>query len=149
MKRLVLDTGVVVEYIVLRSPYRVKVARLFEKASIGELELYVNTITLSEVLYIASRIYRAAGIDDPNREAMDLVEWVKSRTQVVSVDESIAVRAGELKKQLRIALPGCLVIASAEAVKAVPLFRKPEKEMKPAMSSLRQLGVKFLGEIQV
>jgi predicted nucleic acid-binding protein len=127
----------------------VKIAKLFKKASIGELELYINAITLGEVLYVASRIYQVAGIDDPNREAMDLMKWLKSRTQIVSVDESIAVRVGELKKQLRIALADCLVIASAEAIKAVPLFRKPEKEMKPVMSSLRQLGVKFLGEIQV
>jgi predicted nucleic acid-binding protein len=80
---------------------------------------------------------------------MDLVEWVRSRTQIVSVDESIAIKAGELKKQLHIALPDCLVIASAEAIKAAPLFRKPEEEMKPSMSTLRQLGVKFLGEIEV
>ncbi len=149
MKRLVLDTSVVVEYIVLRSPYRAKVVMLFERASTGELELYVNTVTLSEVLYVSSRIYQVAGVDDPNREALDFVEWVKSRAHVVGVDEGIAVRAGELKKRLRIALPDCLVIATAEAVKAVPIFKKPEEEMKPVMSSLRQLGVKFLEEIQV
>ncbi len=54
MERLVLDTGVLMEYIVLRSPYRSVVAKLFEEATAKKLELYVNVITLSETLYVAS-----------------------------------------------------------------------------------------------
>ena len=147
MERLVPDASVFLDYIVLRSPYRPLVARLFDKASSGKLKLYVSAITLSEIVYVASRIYQAAGLSDPNREALDLVEWIKSRAQIIEVNYDIAVRAGELKKKLRIALPDCYVIASAEAVRAIPLFRKVEEEMKPVLSDLRALGVKFLNEL--
>ena len=143
---MVLDTSVLVEYIVLRAPYRLRVARLFEEASAGRLELYVSAVTLSETLYVASRIYQAAGLQDPNREALDFVEWVKSRAKVLGVDEDIALRAGELKKQLRIALLDCYVIASAEALGATPLFKKLEEEMKPAANNLRKIGARFLEE---
>lgn len=54
MERLVLDTDVLMEYIVLRSPCRSVVAKLFEEATAKKLELYVNVITLSETLYVAS-----------------------------------------------------------------------------------------------
>jgi predicted nucleic acid-binding protein len=149
VEKLVPDTSVLIEYIVRRSPYRPKVAGLLERASTGEVELYVNAVTLSEILYVASRIYQVAEVDDPNREALDFVYWIKSRARPVNIDEGIALRAGELKKELHIALPDCYVIASAEAVKATPLFKKLEEEMKPKIGDLRRLGVKFLDEIKL
>lgn len=147
VEKLVLDTSVLVEYIVLRSPYRTKVAKLLDKALTGELKLYISVVTLSEILYVASRIYQVAGIDNPSEEALNFVEWIKSRAQVVNVDEKIAVRSGELKKELRIALPDCYVIASAEAVEAIPVFKKLEEEMKPVLNELKSLDVRFLDEI--
>ena len=149
VKKLVLDTSVLVEYIVSKSPYRPKVVKLFDRASKGELELYVSAVTLSEVLYVATRIYQVSGAVDPNREALNFVEWIKKRTNVVNVDEAIASRAGELKKLLHIALPDCYVIASAETVNAAPLFRKVEEEMVPVLSNIKKLGVKFLDEIEL
>jgi len=65
VKRSVLDTSVIVDYIVLRSAYRPKVVKLFDKVLRSELELYVSPITLGESLYVASRIYEASGIKDP------------------------------------------------------------------------------------
>ncbi len=148
MKRLVLDTSVLIEYIVLRSPYRSVVAKLFGEATAKKLELYVNVITLSETLYVASRIYRAAKVSEPDREALDFIEWIMSKARVVDASTDMALRAGELKKRLRIALPDCYVLATAQAVGATPLFRKPEEEMRPVMNELRELGVKFLDEMK-
>lgn len=146
---MVLDTSVLVEYIVLRSPYRRLVTKLFEKASAKQLELYVNAVTLSETLYVASRIYQAAKIDKPNNEALNFIEWVKNRVEVIDVDEGIALRAGEIKKQLHLALPDCYVIATAEAINAKPLFRRIEEEMKPVLEELKRLGAEFLDEIRL
>jgi len=148
-EKLVLDTSVLVEYILERSLYRPRVARLFEMASRGEVELYVSTVSLSEVLYVASRIYSIAGVEDPNMEALAFVEWVKKRVLVVGVNEDIALRAGELKKQLRIALPDCYVIATAEAVDAVALFKTIEKEMSGVRDSMKELNVRFIDEIEI
>jgi len=147
MKRLVLDTSVIVEYIVDGRPYRTKVAKLFEKAEKGELELFISAVTVSETLYVASRIYRKAGTSDPNSDAMDLLDWVSRRARIVYVNEDIALIAGELKKKLRIALADCYVIATAKAINAVPLFRSEEKEMEPFIEELRRYGVRFLNEI--
>ena len=148
VERFVLDTSVIIEYIVLRSRYRAKVAELFNLASTNTVELYITLVTISEVLYIASRIYQMAGVQDPNGEATDFIEWVSKRTNIIMLNRKMALRAGELKKRLRIAMPGCYVIAAAEATKATPLFKAVEKEMKPVLNELRKLGVKFLREIK-
>ncbi len=145
--RLVLDTSVLIEYIIKRSPYRSKVEKIFTKAADGILELFVTPITLSETLYVASRIYEAASIPEPNKEALNYITWIKDRAVVADITEEIMVRAGELKKQLHIALPDCYVIATAEAINAKPLFKKIEKEMKTILNKLRRLGVLFLDEI--
>lgn len=149
VEKLVLDTGVIIEYIILKSPYRDKVARLFSRSSINKLKLYVSLITLSETLYIVSRIYQVAGLENPNEEALNFIEWVKNRVQVIGIDEDIALRAGELKKQLRIALPDCYVIASAESINAKPLFKRLEEEMKPVINELRKFNVIFLDKINI
>ena len=149
MKRIVLDASVLIEYVIMKSPYRLRVVKLFEEASAGQLKLYVNVVTLSETLYVASRIYQSAKVDESNMEALDFVEWIKNRTQVININDDIALRAGELKKELCIALPDCYVIASAKAVNATPLFKKLEKEMRPIVNDLRLLGVKFLNEIKL
>ncbi len=148
-KRFVLDTSVIVEYVIQRSMYRPRVAKLFELATTGEVELFVSPITLSEVLYIVSRIYEVAGIDNPNDEALNYMLWVTRRVKVVQLNEDIVIRAGELKKRLRIALPDCYVIALAQNIDAIPLFKFIEKEMKPVLDELRRLGVKFLEEIRI
>ena len=145
---LVLDTSVLVEYIVERAPYRGLVERLFEEARSGRLKLYTSPVTLSETLYVASRIYAAASLPNPNREALDYVLWLEARAEVVVVDEEIALRAGELKKALRIALPDCYVIATAEKVGAKPLFKKLEREMEPVRNELKRLGALFLEELK-
>ena len=145
---LVLDTSVLVEYIVERAPYRGLVERLFEEARSGRLKLYTSPVTLSETLYVASRIYAVASLPNPNREALDYVLWLEARVEAVVVDEEIALRAGELKKALRIALPDCYVIATAEKVGAKPLFKKLEREMEPVRNELKRLGALFLEELK-
>ncbi len=144
VRKLVLDTGVIVEYIILKSKYRPKIVELFNLASENKIELYTSIVALSEVLYIASRIYQAANVDDPNDEAKCFIEWIKRRVKVVDVNEDIVLEAGELKKQLHIALPDCYIIATAKYIKAVPVFRKIEREMEPVLTKLREIGVLFL-----
>ena len=143
----VVDTGVLAEYIVARSPFRRVVERLFRKGLRGDLNLYASSTTMAEALYVASRIYREAGLDDPDEEALRYIEWLNGFIGIVNVDLDIALRAGELKKRLRLALPDCIVIATASSIGATPLFRSVEREMRRVLGELRGLGVKFLSDI--
>lgn len=140
-KKVVVDTGVFADYIVETSPYRLEAIKILEN-----YDVYVSTVTLAELLYVASRIYKAAGIQNPNQEALKYLEWIKIRTKIVEATVNIALRAGELKKKLRIALPDCFVLATAKSIGGTPIFRNIEKEMKPVYNELKKLGVVFLSE---
>jgi len=141
------DTSVLIEYIVEEAPCRGMAERLLEMASTGEVELHLNPVTLSETLYIASRIYEASGIKDPNGEAINYLNWIRGMVRLSEIGEETAVRAGELKKELRIALADCYVIAASEELGVTPLFARPEREMKPILKRMKGLGVKFLEEV--
>ncbi len=69
--------------------------------------------------------------------------------EIVNISEDVAMRAGELKKKLRIALLDCYIISVAEAINARPLFKKQESGMTPILNSLEKLGVLFLDKMSI
>ena len=144
--RLVLDTSVLVEYVVENAPYRNIVVDLFNKARKGEVNLIINSVTLSETLYITSRIYRYARTPDPNTEALNYILWIKGLAKVVEPTYEITITAGELKKKLHLSLADCYVIATGKTMNAAPLFKSIEREMKPILNELRKLNILFLSE---
>ena len=80
--RLVLDTSVIVEYLDEESPYATEVEKLYADISRGRVRAYVPATTLSEVLYVCARVYREAGVVDPNREARRFITWLLSHSSV-------------------------------------------------------------------
>ncbi len=59
------------------------------------------------------------------------------------------LRAGELEKLLCIALVGYYVITTAEALRVMPFFEEIGYKMGPALAKLRELGVRFLREVEL
>jgi len=142
--RYVVDTSVLIERIIRNSPFKSLVEDLFTRALNREVELYVTLPTLSEVLYVASRIYSHGGIDDPNKEATSFILWITSRARIITPTLDIALRAGELKKELGFSITDCYVIAAAERIGGKALFLKLEGEMRGRIESIRSLPVEFL-----
>lgn len=143
-KSIVVDTSVFAEHVNASSPYRSKLNELFE-TSRSKVALFIPTVTLSETLYVLSRIYKLAGRPSPNSDALNYINWIKSRATTVG-DEGLAISAGELKKELKLALPDCYVIATAEKLNGIALFAKLEEEMKGGEKTLRKLRVSFVEE---
>jgi len=143
-ERYVVDTSVIVTYIAENLPGRDRVVELFEGASRRGVELYATCQTLSEVIYVASRIYGAAGVEEPNKRALDFTLWFMSIAKIVDVTPEMAFRAGELRKAFRISLADCYVIAAAEHLNAKALFLKPEKEMLAKIDMIKNLPILFL-----
>jgi len=144
-ERVVIDTSVFVEYIIENSPYHDLIDKILHGET-GLKDLWTTPLVLSEVLYIVSRLYRIANIQDPNARAKEYVSWIASRCKMMSIEE-LAIKAGELKKELRISLSDCYVIAAAEKIGGRALFLKPEKEMIKVIDKIRNLNVIFLTEI--
>ena len=121
----VIDTGVLVEYINEESENHEKVKKLIDS---NNNSLYVTPISLSEVLYVSYRIYKAAGLNDANNRAKEFVEWLSFKLNVTDINQDVIMEAGEIKKKYGIALPDCYVIATAKYLKVKALFKR-EKEI--------------------
>ncbi len=142
----VLDTSVIVEYIDEESPYSEAVEELYTGIVLGGTKVYIMPTTICEVLYTSYRVYRKAGVEDPNLESVNFVRWFLSLAGVqrLEITDEVAILAGEIKKSLRLSVVDCIVIAAARHSGVPALFLKPEREMEPQKEKLMELGVKFL-----
>ena len=145
--RGVLDTSVLVEYLG-EEPTR-GIDELFSRIGRGEFEAYLTHVTLSEVVYVAYRIYREVKASDPNGKALKYVDWLVNLPgmEIVRPDIGIAKTAGELKKRFKLALSDVFVMASAMTVGCPAIFLKLESEMEPYEKELRDLGAIFWEEV--
>ncbi len=145
-KRLVPDTSVIVEYLDEESPYIVNIEKLYTDIARGRVRVYIPLEVLSEVIYVSTKIYKEAGFENPNREAMNFINWLLSypNVSVATPSLQISILTGELRKRMRISLIDCYVIATAYTLRATPLFLRLEKEMKPYIEILVQYNVQFV-----
>ncbi len=148
----VVDTSVFIEYLEEESPLAKKAELLLNKAVNGEVELHTTSLVASELLYVASRLYRSVGIPEPNQKAYEYLIWLINYVgvKVVDIDYNLAVRMGELKKKLKLSLTDCSVIAYADMLGAIPLFKRVEREMAPILNELkREVKIAFLEELDL
>jgi predicted nucleic acid-binding protein len=101
---------------------------------------------LSELLYVSTRVYEMAGLEEPNVKALDFLLWIEGLVENVELTHDIALRAGELRKLLMIALTDCYVIATAESLNSIALFLRIEKEMGNRIGLIGRPPVEFLVE---
>ncbi len=145
----VVDTSVLAEYLDEESPYRVLLDRFYDDIRAGRFHAYITHVTISELVFVATRVYREAGVENPNNEALQYITWLTNVAgfNIVSPDIRDSILAGELRKQLRIAMADRFVIAVARRLNAAPLFLQLEREMSVYEDILRNYNVTFITEI--
>lgn len=145
-----MDSSVLLEYLDEESPFFEAVSSLMKAVAEGSVKAFITPLTLSEVVYVSPRIYSEAKVENPNQEALKYAAWLLSLsgTKLVTLTEQIALEAGELRKELRISLADCYVVAAGKALNASPLFLKMEREMELHLELLKRLGVEFLEELR-
>ncbi len=122
------DTGVFVEYIDRKAPYHEAAKAIVN--SLGQLEIVLPSITLTEICYVSARIFMAAGVENALEKSVKFVEWLYSHPAVSVVDSlTLNIEAAKLKLQYGIALADCYVLALSKLEKCKAVFRKREKEM--------------------
>lgn len=147
--KYVVDTSVLAEYIDEDSPFSDKIEKLFNMVKNRTVKLYITTVTIAELAYVAYRIYNIAGSTDPFQDARDYIDWLIYGVRLTIIKPSLedALLAGRIRSLARIALPDCFVVAVSKRINAIALFLKVETEMKKCESIMREFNVKFLEEM--
>jgi len=66
LRTYVLDTSVLIAYITENATGRERVLSMIEEARRGKVQLYTIYPVLSELLYVSTRVYEMAGLEEPN-----------------------------------------------------------------------------------
>jgi len=124
----VVDTGVFVDYVDRRAPYHEAARAILD--SLGELEIVLPSITLTEVCYVCARIFKAAGMERAFERSVEFVKWLHDHPAVRVVNNlNLSIETARLKLKYNIALADCYVLALSKIEGCKAVFRKREKEM--------------------
>ena len=128
VSKAAVDTGVFVDYLDRKAPYHEAARTLIN--SLGQLEIILPSITLTEICYVSARIFKAAGVKNAFEKSVEFVEWLYSHPAVRVVDGlDLSVEAVKLKLQYGIALADCHILALSKLEECKAVFRKREREM--------------------
>lgn len=147
MTSVVLDTGVIVEYVDLRGAFHEAARALFNALLSGKLEALVPHAVLAETYAVARRIYEALGLPDADSRAAKLINWLYSlpSVRVEGVGLELALEAGRVKARYKLALTDCYVLALSKLSGCAAVFRAREREMQRALAELqREFKLVFL-----
>lgn len=90
MKRLFLDTNVVIDLLADRKPYAHQASRLFTLAQKNHITIYVAAITITNIWYILRKLKSP-------KEAQKLIEMLLPFVNLVQVDQNTIQQALRLK----------------------------------------------------
>ncbi len=128
MSRIIVDTGVFVDYIDKKSPYHKQAKAIIN--SLGKIKLLLSTITLAEICYVTTRVLSEAKVKDAFDRAIQFVRWLYTHPAVEIVNEfDTHIEAAKIKLKYKIALADCYVLALSRLKGCKAVFRKREIEM--------------------
>jgi predicted nucleic acid-binding protein len=59
MKRVFIDTDVILDFLIKREPFSIEAMKLFDYASKGKLKIYASSLTFNNIHYVVSRLENA------------------------------------------------------------------------------------------
>ena len=138
--KIVVDTSVIIEYIDKAGPWHRYAKAIFNEIIRGRAVAYIPTIVLSEVLYVAKRIYERTRAPKPKKKAIRLVKWLyyHPNVRIIGRKFRMIVLAGLIKAKYRLAISDCYVLALAKLLKAKPIFRKKRKRNAQACGYIKR-----------
>mgnify|MGYP000038164652 CR=1 FL=1 len=140
MTRIVLDTSVIIEYIDRKGILHEQAKIIFNAILKGKLAAIIPHPVLSETYYVATRIYRFLGLNEPEQRAVKLVEWLYHlpTISIRGLDLDLVVEVGLVKMKYGLALTDCYVLASSKVYGGKAVFKKREREMLKHISEIEK-----------
>jgi predicted nucleic acid-binding protein len=62
MDKVFLDTNVILDHLLARSPFDIEARPFFEKAEIGKIELYASALSFCNIAYIIRKLKSASDV---------------------------------------------------------------------------------------
>lgn len=140
LAKVAIDTSVIIEYIDMRGEFHEQAKLVFSAVLANKLEAILSHPILAETYYVAARVYKKLNIENPQKTASRLIEWLY-RLPTVTIqgeDINLAIEIGNAKLNYGLALTDCYVLATSKIYDCKALFKKPEKEMLKIMDMLRK-----------
>ncbi len=140
MRKVVIDTGVLVEYIDRRGKFHDLAAVIIDSITAGKLTGIIPHPVLTETYYVSARVYRALNLKNCEERAQTYIEWLFRHPNIVveSGDLNLAIEAGKIKMKYRLALTDCYVLALSKITSCPAVFRSVEREMEKQLDTLRK-----------
>ena len=86
MKRIFLDTDVVMDFLTKRQPFAVEAMKLMEYSNRKELELCISSLSLSNIHYLISRI-------ENKSKAREKIKGILKLVDILSIHKSTTEKA--------------------------------------------------------
>lgn len=140
MAKVVMDTGVIIEYVDLKGEFHEHARTVFSTLLTGNLENILPHPILAETYYVAARLYRKLRVEDPQLVASKFIEWLYRLpgTIIPSENTTLAIETGRAKLKYGLALTDCYVLAASKIYNCKALFKKPEREMVENVDALKK-----------
>ena len=138
MSFVALDTGTIVEYIDLNGMFHSQANAIFESIDAGEIFGLIAHPILAETYYVSLRVYERVQLEQPERRARNLLEWLYRSPNIELAEPTLnlALTAGKIKKEFGLALTDAYVIASSKLYNGNAVFRTREKEIQEKITEL-------------
>ena len=84
MKRIFLDTDVIMDFLTMREPFAIESMKLMEYSNRNALELNISSLSLSNVHYLISRIENKSKARDKVKGILKLVETLSVHKSTIN-----------------------------------------------------------------
>ena len=86
MDRIFLDTNVLLDFLAARSPFDIDANKLFQRAEIGQIQLYASVLSICNIAYILRKV--SPGADVPR-----ILTGLSAVVTLTPIDSNIIARA--------------------------------------------------------
>lgn len=133
-----LEEETIVEYVDLDGTFHSQTTAIFESIGAGEIFGLIAHPILAETYYVSLRVYERLQLEQPERRARNLLEWLYRSPNIELAEPTLklALTAGKIKKEFSLALTDAYVIASSKLYKGKAVFRAREKEIQEKIAEL-------------
>lgn len=93
MRVVLLDTNVILDFILVRKPWFVLARKIIDLHQSGQIQIHLTASTLTDIYYIAQKESERHVRVDPNLESRNAIRYCISSFEIVSINQDLIEQA--------------------------------------------------------